>query len=131
MLKIGDIIKVVKPTSDGECLREYIKIGTICKIMEIRYESDGEPYYGLLPLNSIRDIRWFYLEDELEKCNFESVNKHAEIKNVKNLPFGTKIKIVFSSGYGYPAVVFGNKVGFENGWHMCLKDIKEAKIYLA
>ena len=131
MLKIGDTVKVIKPANNDGELREYIKIGTICKVMEIRHESNGTPYYGLLPLNSIRDIRWFYLEDEFKKCQAEWTNKHAGIKDVKNLPFATKIKIISSDGHEHPAVVFGDKIGFENGWYMYLEDIKDRKIYLA
>lgn len=72
MLKIGDTVKVIKPANDGDGeYKEYIKIGSVCKVVEIGYEPDGKPYYGLSPINRKDNIIWFYYEDELEKGHLE------------------------------------------------------------
>lgn len=51
--------------------------------------------------------------------------------DVINLPFGTNIILELNNGRKYKAVVFGNKIGFENGDYMEITDIGQDKsVYL-
>lgn len=64
MLKVNDLVKVVSKTSCSDEMKELIPIGTICKVIEICYEKDGTPYYGICPINN-ETYSFYYLENEL------------------------------------------------------------------
>lgn len=66
MLKIGNTVKVISKINGVE----YIKIGTICKIIEIHINDNGKKYYNIIPLEEIKIDYWYY-EDELEKGHLE------------------------------------------------------------
>lgn len=73
MLKIGDTVKVIKPTNNDGELREYIKIGTICCVTEIGHEKDGTPYYGLAPIYKPHSVVFYYVDNEIEFGHIEWV----------------------------------------------------------
>ena len=58
MLSIGDSVKVIKPTMTIVGMREFFKIGTICKVSDV---CDNGAYYA------IADGRCEYYYYELEK----------------------------------------------------------------
>ncbi len=62
MLSIGDSVKVIKPTMTIVGMREFFKIGTICKVSDV---CDNGAYYAITNGKS----EYYYLEDELEKGN--------------------------------------------------------------
>ena len=64
MLKVGDTVKVISKTMCNGEEREFIPIGTICKVTEIC--EDDSPYYGITPEDG---YPFYYLESELEKGN--------------------------------------------------------------
>lgn len=68
MFKIGDLVKVVAPTSshwDRSVKTEYIPIGTICQVISVGTEENGKCFYEVLPV--INGDAYCYYEDELEK----------------------------------------------------------------
>lgn len=72
MLKIGDTVKVIAATedfADSKKKREYIPVGTICKVTGIEHEIDGSPFYEIQSM-STGDV-FYYLEEELEKGHME------------------------------------------------------------
>lgn len=72
MLKVGDTVKVISDTVshwDSSERTEYISIGTICKVRDIDYCTDGRTFYGIQPLES--NCIFYYLENELEKGHME------------------------------------------------------------
>lgn len=73
MLKIGDIVKVIKPANNDGEFREYIKIGTICCITEIGHEKDGTLYYGLVPIYKPHSVVFYYVDNEIEFGHVEWV----------------------------------------------------------
>lgn len=84
MLKIGDMVKIIKPSSvkvnklsnhdNNELKREYIEIGTICRIVEIYSEEGTNKYfYGLVPVKRPRDMSFYYYDDEFESGHLEWV----------------------------------------------------------
>lgn len=67
MLKVGDTVKVISKTMmEGE-EREFIPIGTICKVEEVIMDC-GFYSYGIRPEGCIYGP-FYYLESELEKGN--------------------------------------------------------------
>lgn len=60
MLSIGDSVKIIKPTMTSTGLRDFFKVGTICKVSDVF--NNGE-YYGITDGN----YEFYYLEEELEK----------------------------------------------------------------
>lgn len=66
MLKVGDTVKVISKTMCNGEEKEFIPIGTICKVTEICKEDHNSPYYGITPKDG---YTFYYLESELEKGN--------------------------------------------------------------
>lgn len=71
MIKIGDIVKVISTTKYGDEKKEFIPIGTICRVDEINQDGDDQPYVGITPLNG--NVTFYYLLDEIEKGHMEWV----------------------------------------------------------
>ena len=76
MIKVGDTVKIIKKTQKaggepGE-LYEYIKIGTVCTVIDIDKFDDGTVAYECIP-NTWYDksCGYWYLEDEIEKGHLE------------------------------------------------------------
>lgn len=68
MLKVGDTVKVIAPTINAIGIeKEYIPIGTICTVTDIRQFSDGVGY----ALDAGDGVLFWYLENELEKGHIE------------------------------------------------------------
>lgn len=67
MLEVNDIVKVISATNSGYLgAREFIPIGTVCRVVNIEKEKDSY-YYEILPLESGR-YSFYYLESELAKA---------------------------------------------------------------
>ena len=79
MINIGDTVKIIKPTQDAEGepgeLKEYIKIGTICTVININKYDDGTTSYECIPKHDLHywNTGFHYLEDEIEKGHHEWV----------------------------------------------------------
>lgn len=68
MLKIGDTVKIISKTLEGDNMRELFPIGSIGRVTEDGLtERDGTPYYGITRNN----VTFYYLENELEKGHME------------------------------------------------------------
>lgn len=76
MLEAGDTVKIISVTQEGEDKKEYIPIGTICKVVEVCMDNE-KPYYGVSPISdsipSIPSVPFYYLENEIEKGHLEWV----------------------------------------------------------
>lgn len=73
MLEVGDTVKIISVTQEGEDKKEYIPIGTICKVVEVCMDNE-KPYYGISPINdSMTSVPFYYLENEIEKGHLEWV----------------------------------------------------------
>ena len=68
MLHVGDTVKVLCTTMYNDKPREYIKIGTICTVIE----TSGKRAC-IVERNSFNDMGFWYKEDELEKGHLEWV----------------------------------------------------------
>lgn len=66
-IKTGDTVKIIGKTLDGENReREYIPIGTICKVLETEIDSNtGKLICLVRKLNT--NWEYWYLADDLEK----------------------------------------------------------------
>lgn len=75
MLKLNDIVKVISPTLVDDKLEELFPVGTICKVVEVRTEEDGRPYYGIKPNSQYYtdSATYYYTENELEKGHLKWV----------------------------------------------------------
>lgn len=62
MLNIGDTVKVISGTQYYDEAVEFIRIGTICKVVHV-----GEDGIGIVPLDFPKNEPYFYWEKELEK----------------------------------------------------------------
>lgn len=74
MINVGDTVKITKAIkcADGE-LKEYIPIGTVCKVISAETYDDGVAY-ECVGLSWIDNTTGFwYREDELEKGHYEWV----------------------------------------------------------
>lgn len=61
MINVGNLVKVIRPANiDGP--KEYIPIGTICKVIEIDKDC-----CAIRDLNNPYSVEFWYKEDELEK----------------------------------------------------------------
>lgn len=56
--------------------------------------------------------------------------QRIRIYDIENLPFGTNIILCCKDGHEFKGVVFGNRIGFENGSYMEMSDIEDREIYL-
>lgn len=75
MLETNDVVKVISATDSGYLgVREFIPIGTVCRVVNVEKEKDGSYYYEILPLEGCRDS-FYYLENELEKAIWKFDNK--------------------------------------------------------
>ncbi len=75
MLKVGDTVKVKKETMHyGERIA-FIPIGTICRVVEIKYYENKEKMIGIIPEGDLAyDYgAYWYLECEVEKGHLEWV----------------------------------------------------------
>ena len=73
-LKVGDQVKVISSTSDAsdrDHKKEYIPVGTICKVSEVCRNDDGSEYYGVTAAD--QNLTAYYLYDELERGHMEWV----------------------------------------------------------
>lgn len=81
MLKVGDTVKVIAATEDASYCdgrkKEYIPIGTICKVVETDIEDDGSQSCAV---DRGDGLAFWYKENELEKGHMEWV-KDEEGKN--------------------------------------------------
>ena len=76
MIKIGDLVKVIGTTNCAGFEKECIKIGTICKVIDIEHEGDL-PIFCLTPLREFpcsADEYW-YLEKDVEKGHLEWIKE--------------------------------------------------------
>lgn len=75
MLKVGDIVKVKSKVNYCGEMKEYIPIGTICKVVEMESVPNG-CVFRIIPLDQLPvtpyDGFW-YLETEVEKGHLEWV----------------------------------------------------------
>ena len=50
MLEVNDIVKVISATDSGYLVaREFIPIGTVCRVVNVEKQKDGSYYYEILP----------------------------------------------------------------------------------
>lgn len=83
MLCIGDTVRVVAPAGghcDPQVKTEYIKIGTICKVMSVEYEGNGKICYEIRPINDYDYIGFYYHEEELEKGEMRWIKEADDLK---------------------------------------------------
>lgn len=83
MLCIGDTVRVVAPAGghcDPQVKTEYIKIGTICKVMSVEYEGNGKICYEIRPINDYDYIGFYYHEEELEKGEMRWIKETDDLK---------------------------------------------------
>ena len=77
MINVGDTVKIIKAAQDaagepGE-LKEYIPIGTVCKVIGVE-TYEGKTAYECVGLSwSYNTTGFWYYEDELEKGHYEWV----------------------------------------------------------
>lgn len=74
MIKVGDTVKVISMTLFDGMMVELIRIGTICTVTEILYDSNDIPMYGIIPVVRNTCVEYYYSEDALEKGRLEWVN---------------------------------------------------------
>lgn len=82
MINAGDTVKIIKPTQDasgepGE-LKEYIPIGTVCKVINVEVYKDCMAYECVSLSWSHDTTGFWYLEDEIEKGHYEWVKDEQE-----------------------------------------------------
>ena len=83
MLCIGDTVKVIADTEnhcDPQVKTEYIKIGTICKVISVEYEGNGIPYYEVQPIDERECDGFYYREDQLEKGELRWIKETDDLK---------------------------------------------------
>lgn len=82
MLKVGDTVKVIAATEDGSYCdgrkKEYIPIGTICKVVETDIEDDGSQSCAVDRGDG--HVYW-YKENELEKGRSETMISAEKLIN--------------------------------------------------
>ena len=79
MLKVGDTVKVINGTTmpSGE-RKEFIPIGTICRVVKTEYFDGEGNAVGIIPESSLsynEHGEFWYLEDEVEKGHMEWVKE--------------------------------------------------------
>ena len=91
MLEVNDIVKVISATDSGYLgAREFIPIGTVCRVVNVEKEKDGSYYYEILPLGGDRNS-FYYLESELAKAVWTfSDNKSKRSLTREDLLYGYK-----------------------------------------
>ena len=72
MIKVGDTVKVIGKTVSGIEETECIKIGTICEVVSVYYDSDIGLIVGIIPKYS-KGLEYWYLEKDVEKGHLEWV----------------------------------------------------------
>ena len=75
MLKVGDIVKVKSKVNYCGEMKEYIPIGTICKVVEME-SVPNECVFRIVPLDQLPANSYngfWYLETEVEKGHLEWV----------------------------------------------------------
>lgn len=77
MIKIGDFVKVTGTTNCGGFEKECIKIGTICKVIDIAYDEGYIPIFCIAPLRefSCNTDEYWYSEKDVEKGHFEWIKE--------------------------------------------------------
>ena len=58
------------------------------------------------------------------------LKKKIRIYDIEDLPFGTNITLQLKDGHEYKAIVFGCRIGFEDGTYMEMSDIEDKIVYL-
>lgn len=58
------------------------------------------------------------------------IKEKIKIYDIENLPFATQITVLLQGGKAYRGVVFGKRIGFEDGSYVEMDDIKDKTIYL-
>lgn len=79
MLKVGDTVKVIGVTIDGESNpKEYISIGTICTVVDIGNDSEVGPCVCILPNGGYPTVRrpYWYSVDTVEKGHMEWIKEY-------------------------------------------------------
>lgn len=56
--------------------------------------------------------------------------QRIRIYDIENLPFGINITLHCKDGHEFRGIVFGNRIGFENGNYMEMSDVEDREIYL-
>lgn len=54
----------------------------------------------------------------------------VKIHDVKTLQFGTYVTFRCKDGHEYKGIVFGDKIGFEDGSYLEMRDIEDREVYL-
>ena len=77
MIKIGDTVKVTGTTNCGGFEKECVKIGTICKVIDIAYDEGYIPIFCITPLRefSCNTDEYWYLEKDVEKGHLEWIKE--------------------------------------------------------
>lgn len=82
MLKVGDTVKVIAATEDGSYCdgrkKEYIPIGTICKVVKTDIEDDGSQSCAV---DRGDGHAYWYKENELEKGPSETMISAEKLIN--------------------------------------------------
>ena len=82
MLKVGDTVKVIAATEDASYCdgrkKEYIPIGTICKVVETDIEDDGSQSCAV---DRGDGYAYWYKENELEKGRSETMISAEKLIN--------------------------------------------------
>ena len=78
MIKVGDTVKVIGKTICGIAEAECIKIGTICKVIEVADNEKGKQIVALVPLEEFHGfndyyVEWWYDEKDVEKGHLKWV----------------------------------------------------------
>lgn len=82
MFKLGDVVKVISTTEHLGEQKEFIPIGSACKIVNIDTELGcTEVAYHIVPCNAPIDyIGYWYLESEIE--NISTEDKYVSVENL-------------------------------------------------
>lgn len=73
MIKIGDTVKVIDTTMHYGERKEFIPVGTICKVVRIELTEEGNTV-GIIPESNLPYDGYsdfLYLESEVEKGHME------------------------------------------------------------
>lgn len=73
-VKIGDTVKVTKKTMYQGKRKELIPIGTICRVVDVDFDTKDGNVVGIVPLDNPNNYgEYYYLENEVEKGHMEWV----------------------------------------------------------
>lgn len=81
MIKVGDTVKVIGMTLCGGIETECIKIGTVCKVVEIENRDSGSTFIGIVPERELlygRCNAYWYLPKDIEKGHMEWIRESEE-----------------------------------------------------